>query len=400
VPLLAISFSVLKGFGVHGQIEPFLYNLLAPLGDKASEITARIVEFVDNTRVGVLGFVGFALLFYTVVSLMRKIERAFNRVWRISAERGLARRFRDYLSVIVVGPVLIFTSLGITASLLSAPVVAQLSAIRPFGWILGIVAGLVPPAMIIAAFTFIYSFIPNTRVQTRSALLGGTVAGVLWNALGWAFAAFVASSTRYTAIYSGFAAPVVFMIWLYLGWLVLLIGASIAFYHQRPEYVFGYETGAETGNRNRERLALLVLCAIGRDFYAGRPPPSADSLALSLRAPMPVLEPVLRTLVRGRLLASTAQDPPHYLPGRPLETTPVREVLALVREDSGAGPARQRGGTADAAVDRLMARLDEATAGALDGLTLKDLALAPPPAGAEPGTGSATVRAIDTARKG
>ncbi len=123
VPLLAISFSVLKGFGVHNQIEPFLRNVLAPLGEQGLEISTRIIEFVENVQVGVLGFVGFILLFYTVVSLMQKIERAFNFTWHITQSRSFAQRFRDYLSVVVVGPVLVFASIGISGSLMSTSVV-------------------------------------------------------------------------------------------------------------------------------------------------------------------------------------------------------------------------------------------------------------------------------------
>ena len=191
VPLLAISFSVLKGFGVHNQVEPLLLGFLEPLGDKGVEITERIVGFVDNIKVGVLGFLGFVLLFYTVISLMQKIERAFNYTWRISRERTLGQRFRDYFSVIIIGPVLVFSSLSITASIMSDQVVQALTAIEPFGTLLHLAGRLVPYLLIVAAFTFIYAFMPNTKVRLGSALVGGLVAGVLWNAAGWAFASFV-----------------------------------------------------------------------------------------------------------------------------------------------------------------------------------------------------------------
>ncbi len=375
VPLLAISFSVLKGFGVHNQIEPFLLNLLAPLGERAGEITERIVEFVDNTRVGVLGFVGFALLFYTVVSLIQKIERAFNHVWHVGEERSFLQRFRDYLSVVVIGPVLIFSSLGIMASLTAAPVVERLAAIEPLGWIIEVIGRLIPTLMVIAAFTFIYIFVPNTRVQTRSALLGGAVAGVLWNGLGWLFAAFVATSAKYTAIYSGFATPIVFMIWLYLGWLVLLTGASIAFYHQNPEYVLGKDGGAVVGNRLRERIALLAMAAIGRNFYAGGPAIEAATLAERLRIPMQALAPVLDAMRRAGLLQTTDDEPPRLIPAVPPEATPLASILKAVRGESHgrSGPAVEP--AANAAVEGIVDRLERAIEGSLEDATWKDLAL-------------------------
>ncbi len=229
VPLLALSFSVLKGFGVHNQVEPILLRLLEPLGEKGQEIAALVIGFVDNIKVGVLGAVGLALLFYTVVSLMQKIESAFNDTWRISETRPLARRFSDYLSVLLIGPVLIFSAVGITASLTSNALFESLTAVEPLGTLIEIAGGLTPFLLVGGAFTFIYIFMPNTRVRLRSALLGGFVAGILWVTAGWGFATFVANSGNYAAIYSAFATLILFLIWLYLNWLILLVGSSICF---------------------------------------------------------------------------------------------------------------------------------------------------------------------------
>jgi membrane protein len=117
VPLLAVSFSVLKGLGVHNQFEPVLQNLLAPMGEQGAEVTARVLEFVENIRAGVLGSLGLGFLIYVVVSMIQKIEGAFNYTWHVSANRSLSQRFSNYLSVILVGPVLIVSALGLTASI-------------------------------------------------------------------------------------------------------------------------------------------------------------------------------------------------------------------------------------------------------------------------------------------
>ncbi len=116
VPFLAVTFSVLKAFGIHQEIEPLLGHALEPLGEKGQEITESIIGFVDNLKVGVLGAVGVAGLFYTTYSLIAKIEEALNSVWRVQNGRPLARQFTDYLSVLLVGPVFVFTAFGLTAS--------------------------------------------------------------------------------------------------------------------------------------------------------------------------------------------------------------------------------------------------------------------------------------------
>jgi hypothetical protein len=137
VPLLALSFSVLKAFGVHNQIEPMLERLLAPLGASADEISPRIIEFVDHTNVGVLGSAGLALLLYTVVSLVQKIEESFNFIWHIAEPRSITERFSLYLSALLVGPILIFAAVGITAATLNIEVVREVLALEPIGWMVG-----------------------------------------------------------------------------------------------------------------------------------------------------------------------------------------------------------------------------------------------------------------------
>jgi membrane protein len=236
VPLIAISFSVLKAFGVHNQVvEPFLLKFLAPLGPKGEEITFNIIGFVENIKVGVLGSFGLALLVYMVISVIQKIEKAFNYIWRIKKSRSFARRFSDYISIVLVGPVLMFSAIALTASLTNTTIVKKLISIEPFGTLFYFVAEISPYIFVSAAFTFLYIFLPNTKVKFSSALVGGIFAGVLWETTGWAFASFIVSSTKYAAIYSGFAILVMFMIWLYLSWLILLVGAQISYYHQQAQ---------------------------------------------------------------------------------------------------------------------------------------------------------------------
>src|SRR4029450_6742990 len=133
VPLIALSFSVLKGFGVHQEIEPLLQNFLMPLGEKGAEVTARIVEFVDRVRGDLLGIVGLVFLIITVVSLIQKVEEACNYVWQVDRPRSLARRMSEYLSILLVGPVLMVAALALIASIASSALVNRIAAIEPVG---------------------------------------------------------------------------------------------------------------------------------------------------------------------------------------------------------------------------------------------------------------------------
>lgn len=331
VPLLALSFSVLKAFGVHSRIEPVLQDLLAPLGAQGHEVTSRLVEFIDRMNVGVLGSLGLALLIYTVVSLMEKIEESFNSIWHVTQLRGLGERYSRYLSVLLIGPILMFSAVGITAIAFNSDIVQGVLAIQPLGELLLAVGKLAPYALVISAFTFFYIFIPNARVRFAPALVGGVAGGILWQSAGWAFALFVASSTRYAAIYSSFAILVLFLIWLYVSWLILLFGADIAFYLQHPEYLYAMPGEPQLSSRMRERLTLAVMSHVASNFVGGRSPWTLHQLTQRLRVPMHAVNAVLDALEKGGLLTRSHDDPPAYLPARDLADVSIAELLSVAR---------------------------------------------------------------------
>ncbi|MFQ5699782.1 MAG: YihY/virulence factor BrkB family protein [Myxococcota bacterium] len=379
VPLLAVSFSVLKGFGVHNQIEPMLLRFLAPLGEKGVEITANIVGFVDRMKVGVLGALGVGMLFYTVVSLIQKIESAFNYTWHTRATRSLGQRFSNYLSVIMVGPILVFAALGITATVSSNAFVQRIATIEGVRWLVEGVAQLVPYVLVIAAFTFVYLFVPNTRVRLVPAFVGAVIAGIGWETAGYGFAGFVASSQKYTAIYSGFAILLLFMIWLYLSWIILLAGASIAFYVQHPEHLLAHRRDLSLSGRLREKLALLVMSRVAREHLEGRPASSADALGRWLGLPLDVVDRVLGVLQGGGLLAETADG--GYLPGRSVHNLPVREVLRVVRQSDESAGLELSHLPREEGVEQVFARIEEALDDSLDALTVAELGQASPESG-------------------
>ncbi len=376
VPLLALTFSVLKGFGVHNQLEPLLLNFLAPLGAKGVEIAANIVGFVENIKVGVLGALGLGLLVYTVISLLHKIEQAFNYTWHIRQSRPLSQRFSDYLSVLLVGPLLVFSALGLTASMMSSTLVQRMMHVPVLGGVVSALGSLIPYAFVIAAFTFLYVFVPNTRVRFGPALAGGVVAGFLWETTGLVFGAFAAGSTNYTAIYSGFAILILFMIWLFISWLILLLGASIASYTQNPHYLELRRGEIELSPASFERLALLVLTYIGRQHCQNGAEWSADTLSKWLGVPRGVVDLLLQRLHGAGLLLRTAETVgPPYVPAMELETMRLKDVLDALRASSGSRDWSTTRLPRDAAVDALLAEVDTALGEALRGRSMRDLVL-------------------------
>jgi membrane protein len=377
VPLLALSFSVLKAFGVYNQIQPLLLTFLEPLGEKGAEITQRIIQFIENMNVGVLGSVGLALLIYTAVSLVQKIEEAFNFIWHIAQPRRFGERFSRYLTMLMVGPILVFSAVGITASVMSADVVRSIVAIEPFGQAVYAVGRLVPYLLVIGAFTFAYVFIPNAKVRLGPALVGGLVGGILWQTAGWAFAEFAASSAKYTAIYSSFAILILFMIWIYLSWLILLFGASVAFYYQHPEYLVARGGDPQLSNRMRERLALGTMSLIAGRFLHGKPPLAAVELSRLLHTPMNAVQNVLDTLERNALVTVNASDPPAYLPARDVSLISVRHLLEVVRAAGEKGYFASAELPVPQQVERVLTGLEAAAGASVEHLSVKDLVAEP-----------------------
>lgn len=336
VPILALGFSLLKALGVHNSLEPVLINLLAPLGPQADELVANVIGFVENIKVGVLGSLGVGLLLYAALSMIQKVEGSFNFIWRIDKSRGIGQRFGEYLSVLTVGPLLVFLAMGITASVMNSTLIARLGEIEPFGMLIAVSGRLLPYLLIIGLFTFMYAFMPNTRVKLKAAACGGLLAGILWQSASLAFASFASGATNYNAIYSGFAIVIFLLIWLYLGWLILLLGCQLAFYVQHPEHLSPEKHAPYLDGRSAEYLGLALMAEISERFITGQQPLDADELSRVLHAPPDHVDRLIEILLHHQLLAVTDGDRQCLLPRRDPDSLSVGELWKLIR--SGYAP--------------------------------------------------------------
>lgn len=372
VPLLAVSFSVLKGLGGDTQLELVMGNFLAPMGERGSEITAKVIEFVDNINAGWLGGVGLVIFFYTIISLMQKIESAFNYVWHVSEVRSFARRFSDYLSVILFGPVLIFAAMTLSSEITSNFIFKTLVQYEVFSMLFKLLTTFIPYLLLIIGFSIIYIFVPNTKVRLAAAIVGAAVGALLWELVGWLFSS-VLSFDKYVAIYAAFASLFLFVIWLYVSWLILLIGSTIAFYFQYPEYRTRQRRLQTLSNRMKEKLALAAMSEVASSYYHVQPNMTMQRLTEKLRISSDLLGPIIDSLIKARLLLRTDTDPSEYIPGEAPEVMQLIDILRAVREseedevmNAGRIPL-----TAD--VDSLFQLYQQAAVEAMNHKTLKDL---------------------------
>ncbi|MCH6549214.1 MAG: YihY/virulence factor BrkB family protein [Proteobacteria bacterium] len=369
VPLIAFSFSVLKGLGKHKELEPLLYDFLAPLGPQGEQITQQVIALVDNVKGSVLGGVSLAFFIYTAISMVQKVEESFNYVWYVSKPRSFARRFSEYFFVLLIGPILMVTALGMITSIRSNAVVQMLLANESLGRIFVVGSQLTPYLLITGVFTFLYMYMPNTKVKFKAALVGGLAGGFLWASAGAFFATFILYASRTQLIYSGFAVAITTLIWLYLSWLILLIGAQLAFYFQQPAFLRIGRREPRLSNSMRERLALNVMYLVGKAFRNPDATTSIREISQQLSMPSIALAPVTNALESAALLITTENE--ELLPGREMARIPLNDILAVVRTQGETGSYRDPAWTAE--IDALGAEMDSALARVSAEKTLSDL---------------------------
>ena len=346
---------------------------MEPLGEQGVEITNKIISFVDNIKAGILGSLGLAFLLYTVVSLLQKIERAFNFTWRVTTHRPLSQRFTDYITLVLIGPVLIFSALGVTASISNISLIQEAMEIEAIGFLLNLAGYLVPLILISTIFTLVYKLVPNVDVKIKSAIIGAVAAGLLWQISSWAFSSFVVGSTKYTAIYSAFATLIIFMIWMYLNWLILLIGCSISFYYQHPEHRNLYARMMELSNRMQEKLGLQIMTMIARHYYQHKDEWTTDSLAKKINVDTDSCRSVLKSLVDSKLLVRTEKLPVTFLPGYAIDTILVKDILQKMRKSGETPEHSPEHFTQDNSVNAVVTDIESAIDSTLADKTLQDL---------------------------
>jgi len=371
IPLLAFSFAILKSFGGHRDLEPIVYEFFRPVGGAAaSELTARVVQFANHVSSGVVGSVGLALLAWTLLGTIKKVEDSFNFLWHVEQPRSFARRVAEYSTLLIAGPVLLVGFIGLSHAALNSAPVQEVVHLPLLQRLRGSSIILAPYVMVTAFFTALYMMVPNTRVQWRAALTGAVAAGILWAAIGKMFTAFVVYSARLTIVYAGFAFVVTALVWTYFGWLILLAGAQLSFYVQNPVYLRLGLQQLRLSGEELEQLALKLMYFVGRTHVAGGRRWSVNRLADELGLPGVAVAQMAATLERAGLLIVTDDD--ELLPARDISRIGVYEILQIARSQRSGHVAPRN--LPVPPVDRVVAALDEARRKGCGELTLRELA--------------------------
>jgi membrane protein len=374
IPTIALSFALLKAFGAHRELEPFLLEFFRPVGDAGPQIVQRLMQLAENVSGGLVGMVGLVLLLWTLVGTVTKIEDSLNFVWRVQRARSMSRRVMEFVALVTIGPLVV--AAVITFSKLAFDSVASYT---PQQFTLGAQAAqtlirLAPYAIVTGLFTAIYLLMPNTRVRFWPALGGALAAGIVWAATGAAFTAMVLYTTRLTLVYAGFAIVVALFVWTYLGWLILLAGAQLAFYLQNPNYLRLGHAVLRLSSNEQERLALDIMARVAQGHRTGNPPWTLEQLSHALALPGIAIADMAEHLERTGLLVQA--DDGKLFPGREISAITLAEIVNCARTRRTGHEPHPR--LSAAGVLQLQEAMEQAWRSACGERTLADLL--PPPA--------------------
>ncbi|MRR54909.1 MAG: YihY family inner membrane protein [Deltaproteobacteria bacterium] len=368
VPLLALAFAVLKGLGVQNSLEPLILQRFT-VG--SGEVVDRIITYINNTKMGSVGAIGLVFLVVTVVSLLGSIEEAFNEIWGVDENRSMYRRFSDYLSVVVSGPLLMLAAISITTSMQSQSVVLWILQRSYVGDLLILFFQVVPYLIVWIAFFSLYVFMPNTKVRLKSALFGGILAGTIWQLAQWGFIHFQVGVAKYNAIYGTLAALPVFMAWIFTSWVIVLFGVEVVVAHQsRKAFLHDHEPG-NLSYATREAMALVILLTVAGSFYREERAWTLERLADERDVPLRTARKLLAKLVASGYLL-IAEGKGTYYPARDLEHIRVSTLIRDLKHQGGEIPFAESDQLGEMTRE-LILKLDRLTEEAFADLSLKDL---------------------------
>jgi membrane protein len=349
VPVIAMIFGISKGFGLEKRVEQQLLEKM----QGQEEIVTKVINFanslLENAKGGFIAGVGVALLFWTVIKLLSNIENSFNEIWGVKRPRHIGRKFSDYLSVMLVCPILLVMSGSITVAISSQIrlIIQKIDIFSSIGPLIFMLLKLLPYCTIWLMFTFIFIFMPNTKVKLKSGLLAGIVAGTIFQIVQWIYINFQIGVAKYGAVYGGFAALPLFLLWLQISWLVVLFGAELSFAHQNVETYEFEQDCLNVSHSFKKLLSLLITRLLVKNFCSGEEPSDAAQVSQTLEIPIRLVRQILYELVKAGVISEARKETDKdaaYQPARDVDTLTVKYVVdALEQRGNTTIPVVQSG---------------------------------------------------------
>ncbi|HBG26718.1 MAG: ribonuclease BN [Planctomycetes bacterium GWF2_41_51] len=314
VPIVALMFAIAKGFGLQKQVEEQLLERT----QGQQEVVTRIIEFsnkmLEETSGGLIAGIGVIFLFWAIIKVLSNIENSFNEIWGVIKPRSLGRKFSDYISMFLICPILLAISGSLTIFVNSQfqTLTTKIPMLQNLGLLFWLPLKMLPYVSVWILFTFIFAFMPNTKVKFTSALLAGIVAGTIFQFVQWIYVNFQIGVAKYGAIYGSFAAIPLFLIWLQTSWLIVLFGAELSFATQNVE-TYEFEPDCLSASKSyRTLLSLFIVQWIVKKFTVGEKAPDAPQLSHDLQIPVRLVRQLLYQLSESGVLSEVRNKEREY----------------------------------------------------------------------------------------
>ncbi len=334
VPFLAVAFSISKGFGL--QNTQFIRTVILRMTTGNADVADKIIQYIDRTNVQTLGWIGIATLLFTVFSLIGTIEKAFNTIWSVQRGRTAWRKVADFFPVIFICPIVLLVASSFNVSLQKQEIIQGLLSVSAIGYMEALILKAAPLALIIFAFGFMYAFIPNTSVKLTSAVIGGAVGGTLWQFAQWVYINWQIGAAKYNAIYGSFAQFPLLLMWIYISWVVVLLGSEASYAWQNVNSFVKQRFFGTASALERQKIAVIMMTFLAKRFYSGEPLPSVEEISDRLMAPIPLVSDLFEVMCTAGLTVRTdSVQCEVYAPARALEEIRIAEIIAVVNSEGG-----------------------------------------------------------------
>ena len=332
VPVIALMFGIAKGFGLQERVAAQVLEKMQGQEEVANKVIAFANSLLDKASGGVIAGVGVVFLFWTIISLLSNIEGSFNDIWGIVKPRTFGRKFSDYLVTMLVCPILLAVAGGATIFLSGQiqTLTEKIPMLKDFGPAFWVLMKLLPYLTIWISFTFIFIFMPNTKVRFVSGMIAGIVAGTLFQLVQWGYVNFQVYITARYAIYGSFAALPLFLLWLQISWFIVLFGAEVSFAHQNVE-IYEFEPDCLSASHSFKTLLSLFItqCLVHR-FCEGEKPSEASGLSHELEIPVRLVRQLLYDLSESGILSEAKKGEDKelaYQPATDVDKITVKFVI-------------------------------------------------------------------------
>ncbi|MGD9238671.1 MAG: YihY/virulence factor BrkB family protein [Desulfobacterales bacterium] len=338
VPVAAMFFGIAKGFGFEKILEKRIYENFPGQQEVLSQVLNFSNSLLQETRGGLIAGIGLAVLFWSVLKVLNHIERSFNDIWEIKVGRSWGRKFGDYLSIMLLSPIFIIMSGSLTVFITTQveQITQRIALLGMFSPAISFLLKFIPYALIWALFTFLYIVMPNTKVNFKAGLLGGVVAGTIYQIAQWVYISFQVGAARYNAIYGSFAALPLFLMWVQISWWIVLFGAELSFANQNVD-TYEYEPDClKISPAYKRLLTLQIAHLLVKNFWNGKKPLAYSQISNHLNMPVRLVHDIIFDLVESGLVSETKTKSDKefaYQPARDISTLTIKTILEALDQN-------------------------------------------------------------------